>query len=236
MYTHFRGAHGKGYRATCGELYQWPAARAQHQGGCTPCKNHLELRKLKKKFPMPFKKEDSGHTVKQEKQERNEWTILHYVFFACANMWNSSHIYFIVRQLRLSTSWSTVFIIFIVTKVFMSWSIVFKATKYLKATKVVNCSWSIVFIVSIATKVFMSWRIVFIATKVFMSWRIVFIATKVFISWSIVFKATKYIKATELFISWSIVFKATKFLKATKVLNCSWSIVFKARILKQLRF
>ena len=28
MYTHFRGAHGKGYRAPYGELYQWPAARA----------------------------------------------------------------------------------------------------------------------------------------------------------------------------------------------------------------
>ena len=28
MYTHFRGVHGKGYRAPCGELYQWPAARA----------------------------------------------------------------------------------------------------------------------------------------------------------------------------------------------------------------
>ena len=28
MYTHFRGAHGKGYRAPCGELYQWPVARA----------------------------------------------------------------------------------------------------------------------------------------------------------------------------------------------------------------
>ena len=72
MYTHFRGAHGKGYRAPCGELYQWPAARARHQGDCTPCKNHLELRKLRKKFPMPFKKEDNGCTVKQEKQERNE--------------------------------------------------------------------------------------------------------------------------------------------------------------------
>ena len=69
MYTHFRGAHRKGYRAPCGELYQWPAARAQHQGDCTPCKNHLELQKLKKKFPMPFKKEESACTVKQEKQE-----------------------------------------------------------------------------------------------------------------------------------------------------------------------
>ena len=52
--------------------YQWPAARARHQGDCTPCKNHLELQKLKKKFPMPFKKEESAHTVKQEKQERND--------------------------------------------------------------------------------------------------------------------------------------------------------------------
>ena len=41
-------------------------------GRLHPCKNHLELWKLKKKFPMPFKKEDSGRTVKQEKQERNE--------------------------------------------------------------------------------------------------------------------------------------------------------------------
>ena len=28
MYMHFRGAHGKGYRAPCGELYQWPVGRA----------------------------------------------------------------------------------------------------------------------------------------------------------------------------------------------------------------
>ena len=72
LYTHYRGAHGKGYTAPCGAQYQWPAARAQHQGDCTPCKHQLELRKLKKKFPMPFKKEDGARTVKHEKQERNE--------------------------------------------------------------------------------------------------------------------------------------------------------------------
>ena len=104
IYTHFRGAHGKGYRAPCGEQYQWPAAWARHQGDCTPCKHHLELRKLKKKFPMPFKKEESARTVKQEKQEqeRNEWTILHYVCFVCANMWNGWNIYFIVVCEELS--------------------------------------------------------------------------------------------------------------------------------------
>ena len=37
-----------------------------------PRKHHLELQKLKKQFPMPFKIEENAHTMKQEKQERND--------------------------------------------------------------------------------------------------------------------------------------------------------------------
>ena len=87
MYTHFRGAHGKGYRAPCGKHYQWPAAQARHQEDCTPCKHHLELRKLKKKFPMPFKKEESACTVKQENKNRmSELYCFMFALFACGTV------------------------------------------------------------------------------------------------------------------------------------------------------
>ena len=67
LYTHFRGAHGKGYDTPCGEQYLWPACRACHQKGCTKCKNFKELKNIKKKCPMPFKKEKiDGAAVKQE--------------------------------------------------------------------------------------------------------------------------------------------------------------------------
>ena len=67
LYTHYRGAHGKGYDTPCGEHYQWPAHRARHQKACTKCKNYRELKKIKKRFPMPFKKENQDSVaVKQE--------------------------------------------------------------------------------------------------------------------------------------------------------------------------
>ena len=37
LYTHFRGAHDKGYDAPCGDHFNWPAARARHQADCKPC-------------------------------------------------------------------------------------------------------------------------------------------------------------------------------------------------------
>ena len=60
IYTHFRGAHGKGYDTHCGKHYQWPAGRACHQKDCTKCGHMIEFKKLKKKFPMPFKKEQTS--------------------------------------------------------------------------------------------------------------------------------------------------------------------------------
>ena len=38
LYTHFRGAHGKGYTARCGHVFQWPGTCARHQGECDQCK------------------------------------------------------------------------------------------------------------------------------------------------------------------------------------------------------
>ena len=37
LYTHFRGAHGKGYDAPCGKHFSWLGPRARHQEDCTPC-------------------------------------------------------------------------------------------------------------------------------------------------------------------------------------------------------
>ena len=65
LYTHFRGAHGKGYTAPCGDHFQWPGPRAKHQADCTSCKHKIELRKMKRKYPLPYKKEPTT-TVKQE--------------------------------------------------------------------------------------------------------------------------------------------------------------------------
>ena len=42
MYSHFRGAHSKGYNAKCGKHCQWPATRAHHQENCDACKVIIE--------------------------------------------------------------------------------------------------------------------------------------------------------------------------------------------------
>ena len=69
LYTHYRGVHGKGYDTPCREHYQWPARCACHQKDCTKCKNYRELKKIKKRFPMPFKNENQDSVaVKQELQ------------------------------------------------------------------------------------------------------------------------------------------------------------------------
>ena len=36
-YSHYRGAHGKGYTARCGKYCQWPASRARHHEKCDTC-------------------------------------------------------------------------------------------------------------------------------------------------------------------------------------------------------
>ena len=91
LYTHYRGAHGKGYDTPCGEHYQWPARRACHQKDCTKCKNYRELKKIKKRFPMPFKKENQDSVaVKQEL--RNEWLFMNCALFVLyCEPWSSSH-------------------------------------------------------------------------------------------------------------------------------------------------
>ena len=69
LYTHYSSAHRKGYDNPCREHYQWPARCACHQKDCTKCKNYRELKKIKKRFPMPFKKENQDSVaVKQELQ------------------------------------------------------------------------------------------------------------------------------------------------------------------------
>ena len=48
LYTHFCGAHGKGYNAKCGEHFQWPATRAHHQEKCTKCQLIIEQEEIVK--------------------------------------------------------------------------------------------------------------------------------------------------------------------------------------------
>ena len=52
MYSHYRGAHGTGYEAPCGNWSQWSGKRARHQKNCDKCK---ELLQLKIRRQVPFK-------------------------------------------------------------------------------------------------------------------------------------------------------------------------------------
>ena len=48
LYSHFRGAHGRGYDAPCGENFQWPGTRSRHQRKCDKCKAILAKRREQK--------------------------------------------------------------------------------------------------------------------------------------------------------------------------------------------
>ena len=65
LYTHFRGAHGKGYTAPCGEWTQWPGKRARHQAKCDRCKELIKIQNLRKR-PVQFKKEADVKKIKLE--------------------------------------------------------------------------------------------------------------------------------------------------------------------------
>ena len=70
LYTHFRGAHGKGYTAKCGCLFQWPGTRACHQESCDRCKELIQIaQKCKLVTDTP---EDDVPPVKKEKVEIKE--------------------------------------------------------------------------------------------------------------------------------------------------------------------
>ena len=59
LYSHQRGAHGKGYRSKCGKFtFQWPTGRARHQEVCNKCQA-ITAEEYKRKFvttPKPAKK------------------------------------------------------------------------------------------------------------------------------------------------------------------------------------
>ena len=77
-YSHFRGAHGTGYKAKCGKVFQWPASRARHYEVCDTCKEILAQEaaaKLKRKKPAvtattskKFKAEAETETLEDTKQ------------------------------------------------------------------------------------------------------------------------------------------------------------------------
>ena len=61
LYSHQRGAHGKGYISKCGKFqYQWPAGRACHQDVCDECQNIIaeeyKCKFVKGTVPKPAKK------------------------------------------------------------------------------------------------------------------------------------------------------------------------------------
>ena len=73
-YSHFRGAHGKGYDSLCGKNFQWPVTRARHQAKCDTYKalkrkkdNAKKKRKLSVDNVEPVKKECK--VLKKEKVE-----------------------------------------------------------------------------------------------------------------------------------------------------------------------
>ena len=48
LYSHKRGAHGKGYDSRCAQNFQWPATKARHQGKCTVCQDILDKEEKEK--------------------------------------------------------------------------------------------------------------------------------------------------------------------------------------------
>ena len=67
-YSHYRGAHGKGYTAKCGKHYQWPAARAHHQENCDKCMEIIAEEQMAKEKRKRFKTV-SGTVLKKLKTE-----------------------------------------------------------------------------------------------------------------------------------------------------------------------
>ena len=47
LYSHYRGAHGTGYTAPCGDWSQWPGKRARHQKKCDKCKELIKEKQQK---------------------------------------------------------------------------------------------------------------------------------------------------------------------------------------------
>ena len=87
LYSHFRGAHGKGNNAKCGKHFQWPATCARHQENCDTCKVIIEQEQkvketktklnlasmsVKKPPKKKLKKEDSTETSTDSKQDNKQ--------------------------------------------------------------------------------------------------------------------------------------------------------------------
>ena len=83
LYTHFHGAHGKGYDSLCGQNFQWPGTRSRHQQKCDTCKailkkrweqklaigHNLRVNLVKLEEDIEIKKEPKSH-VKTERPEK----------------------------------------------------------------------------------------------------------------------------------------------------------------------
>ena len=67
LYSHYRGAHGKGYDALCGKNFPWPAGRARHQDECDTCK---EL-KIKKDEAKKRRLAASKTTIKEDNSDKD---------------------------------------------------------------------------------------------------------------------------------------------------------------------
>ena len=64
MYTHTRGAHGRGYVAPCGDWSQWPGKRARHQKKCDQCKELMKMQTYKR-FPGTIQKRNERNRDKK---------------------------------------------------------------------------------------------------------------------------------------------------------------------------
>ena len=74
-YSHYRGAHGKGYTAKCGKHYEWPAARARHQENCDACTDIIAKEQIAKEKRKTFKTV-SGTVLKKLKTEHVEDSLI----------------------------------------------------------------------------------------------------------------------------------------------------------------
>ena len=72
LYSHYRGAHGKGYDALCGKNFPWPAGRARHQDECDKCK---ELKKQKDRAKKRRFSDTSRQTTVKDEDNSDDETI-----------------------------------------------------------------------------------------------------------------------------------------------------------------
>ena len=72
LYSHQRGAHGKGYTSKCGKFnFPWPAGRARHALVCDKCKEIIQAEQAAKRKQTVLKKLKTEHVKTEHVKMQN---------------------------------------------------------------------------------------------------------------------------------------------------------------------